>query len=101
MLLMPNRKKAATMIIASMKGAPKSSAHPDFVQRLGEDSNTGSYKTGEDDDKDADMGLESAMEEFLSAVEAKDAAGMARALKDFWTMLEDGEEPEADAPKED
>lgn len=40
----------------------------------------------EDDDSEGDMGLESAAEDVISAVKAGDAAALAEALKDFYSM---------------
>lgn len=94
MLLMPNRKKVASVIVAGMKrGGDKK---PDFVQKLGEESGTGDFKAPEPEDDDVDVGLEAAMDEFLSAVEAKDAKGMARALKSAVSMC-----AHEDAPAEE
>lgn len=72
MLLMPNKKKIATLIVSRIK-------KPDFVQKLGDESKTGSYDLPEKEEEG--MGLKAAMEDFLRAVEAKDARGMAEAFK--------------------
>ncbi len=83
MLLMPNKKKIATIILGGLK------KQPDYIQRLGEESETGSFKVPEDEDKS--MGLEAAMDELLSAIEAKDSKAMAQAFRDACSLAEDGE----------
>lgn len=85
MLLMPNKKKIASVIIAGIGGKKK----PDYVQKLGEESGTGEFKVPEPE-ADAD-GVEAAMEDFLRAVERKDAKAMARALKNALVMCESEE----------
>ena len=74
MLLLPHKKKMATIIVAGLK--PKK----DYVQAIGEESDTGSFKVPEGEA--GPTGLEAAMGSFLSAVEAKDTAAMAEALKE-------------------
>jgi hypothetical protein len=87
-LLMPNKKKIASVIVAGMK--PKE----DFVQKMGEENGTGSYKLPEKEDDGDSMGLESAMEAFLSAADKKDPKGMAKAFKNAMVLCEEGaEEP--------
>lgn len=86
MLLMPNKKKVASIIVASL-GHRRASEEP-HVQKLGEDSGTGEYKIPEPEDESA-MGLESAMEEFLRAADKKDARGMARAFRNALVLCDD------------
>ena len=88
MLLMPNKKKIATLIVSGLGGSKK----PDFVQKLGEESGTGEDKLPEAEEE-AD-GVEASMEDFLRAVERKDAKAMARALKNALVMC--GEESEVE-----
>ena len=88
MLLMPNKKKVASIIVASL-GKKK----PDHVQRLGDEAETGSYKTEREEDGES-HGLEAAMEDWLKAAERKDAKGMARAFKNALVLCEEHtEEP--------
>lgn len=89
MLLMPNKKKMASVIVATL-GKKK----PDHVQALGEESGTGEYKLPEDEGSDDMTALEACMDDFLKAVEAKDAKAMAAALK---SALVCAKEPEAEA----
>lgn len=92
MLLMPNKKKVAALIVSGLK-------KPAYVQKLGEESDTGSFKTkGDDEEDEAAMGPVAAMEALLKAIEVKDAKAMASALEDFVGMC--GEEPEADSGEE-
>lgn len=92
MLLLPNKKKAAAMIVASIgKGSKK----PDHVQALGEESSTGKYEVPEDEEGGA--GLEACMSDFLAAVEKKDPKGMASALKSAMVCMPSEEsEPKAE-----
>lgn len=84
MLLMPNKKKIATIIVSGLGGRKKD----DFVQGMGEENGTGEYKLPEEDSDDS-MGLEAAMDDFLRAVDKKDAAGMARAFKNAMVLCEE------------
>jgi hypothetical protein len=60
---------------------------------------TDEAKSVEGGESDVDMGLESAMEDFLKALEAKDASGMASALKDFNYLCEEKEEEGPSEPE--
>lgn len=86
MLLSPNRKKMATIIVSG-------ASSPDFVQKLGEESKTGEFELPKDE---ASLPVETAMEEFLDAVEKKDAKAMAKAFKNAMYICEGGE-PESEA----
>lgn len=78
MLLMPNKKKIATIIMAGIDGGKK----PDYVQRMGEESGTGGFAIKrEEKESGVSEGLEAAMEDLLAAINRKDARAMARAVK--------------------
>ncbi len=83
MLLMPNRKKVATIIVQGLK--PKA----DFIQELGTENGTGEYKMPENEG--SSMGLEAAMDDFLRAMDRKDAGGMARAFKNAMLLCDEAE----------
>jgi hypothetical protein len=85
MLLMPNKKKIATLIVASAK-------QPSYVQKLGEESKTGKFELPEDEMSMDAMGLEAAMEDLLKAFESKDAKAMAEAFKTAMELCGSGEE---------
>lgn len=92
---MPNRKKVASVIVAKLSGRPAASSES-HVQKMGEDSGTGSYVLPEDDD-DSGVPLEAAMDDFLRAVEKKDAAAMARAFRNAMVLCDmDGEGSETE-----
>ncbi len=88
MLLMPNRKKVATIIVSGLRGGDKK---PPFVQKMGEEGGGPEFKAPEAEEESAsdDMGLESAMEEFIAAVEKKDAIAAASAFRSAMTLCED------------
>ena len=88
MLLMPGKKKVATLIVASM--SPKK---PEYVQGMGEEGETGEYELPEGED-DKGMGLVSAAEAVMKAIKNDSAKDMARALKNFIYMCEEGEDME-------
>lgn len=88
MLLMPNKKKVASVIVASMT-KPK-----DFVQKLGDENGTGEYKVPEGEE--SYDSLEAAMDEFLKAAESKDAKAMAKAFRNAMVLC-DEQEPEGEA----
>lgn len=96
MLLNPDRKKMALMIIGSMK------KKPDFVQKLGEKSDTGSYKLPDEDmPTDASAGLEAAADDILRAVKSDDAKRLMEALKDFFYMCDDMPHEENESGEEE
>ncbi len=90
MLLMPARKRIASIIL----GGPK----PPFVQKMGDDSGTGEYSlpTGAPDEPEVSMELESAAEDILRAFEKKDAKALARAILDFDTISDAQESSEGE-----
>lgn len=83
MLLMPGKKKVATIIVAGM--SPKK---PDFVQKMGEEGDTGEYKVPEGEDESM-MGLVSAAESVMKAFKDGNAKNAAKALKNFIYMCEE------------
>lgn len=87
MLLLPNKKKMASVIVASM-----TKKKPDFVQSLGEESKTDGFKVPEDEEYGPDVGLEASMDTLIKAIKAGDAKGAVQAMKDF---LAQHSEPEA------
>lgn len=86
MLLSPNRKKVAALIVAGRK-------HPDYVQKLGEESGTGDFIAPDEED-DGNMGLESAMEELISALNDKNARRAAEAFRSAIELCDAGEDSE-------
>lgn len=94
MLLMPGKKKVATIIVAGM--SPKK---PDFVQKMGEEGDTGEYKVPEGE-SDSMMGLVTAAESVMKAFKDNNAKNAANALKNFIDMYEaccdDGMEGESE-----
>lgn len=88
MLLMPQKKKLATVIVGKM-------TTPDFVQKMGEESSTGGYNVPEEDDS---MVLEEIMGSFMRAIDRRDAKQAVQALKDFMELCgsEESGEPQAD-----
>lgn len=89
MLLLPNKKKAATIIVGAVK-------QPDFVQKLGEESSMKAKYELPDDDESGEMegmeaeglGLEAAMEELLAAIEKKDAKALAEAFQSAMALCD-------------
>ena len=78
MLLLPNKKKVASIIVASM--SPKK---PDYVQKMGEESDTGEYKLPEGDEDDSQMGLKTVAESIIKAVKEDKPEDFAKHLKHF------------------
>lgn len=89
MLLMPNKKKMASMIVAGL-GKKK----PDYVQGLGEESGTGEFKAPESEES-PDAGLEASMDALIMAVKDGNAKAAVKAFKELWTQCEAGE-PDAE-----
>jgi len=84
MLLSPGKKKMATIIVASM------GKKPDYVQNVGEESDTGEYKVPEGESSSMDdMGLVSAAESILKAVKDGKPKALAQAMKDFIYMCDE------------
>ena len=81
MLLLPNKKKVASLIVASM--SPKK---PDYVQKLGEESDTGEYKLPESDEDDSKMGLKTVAESIIKAVKEDKPEDVVKSLKQFIYM---------------
>jgi len=98
MLLDPQRKKIATLIVGKLKTAPKSGPKEDFVQALGESSDTGEFETPEDESM---VGLSSAMEDLAKALEAKDFTQAARVFSDAMYLCQDSKEPEGEGKAEE
>ncbi len=71
-----DKKKRVAMIVAKLSPAPKPEAAP------------------EEPDDSMQMGLEAAAEDVMAAVQAKDAKGVASALKSFIEMCKDYTEPD-------
>lgn len=99
MLLMPNKKKVASLIVNGMK-------QPDYVQKMGDDKETNPFPKfpdspdGTEGDDDG-MGMESAMDDFVSAFEKKDSKGMAKAFKYAHSIaMNKGDDDEDDAEED-
>lgn len=85
MLLMSPRRRIATIIV---DGASK----PEFVQSMGEESETGSFVLPEaEGEEEVTYELELAAKDVLAAFEKKDAKALARALCAF-SELHEGED---------
>lgn len=79
-MLMKDNKRSITTIISGL-GAPEQEAKPDNVEQ------------------DASIGLDTAAEEILKAVESKSPKALVEALKSFMEMC-DYEEADSDEAKE-
>lgn len=75
MLLKDDKKKVATMLVAKLK-------------KDGSDSMEEAPKNEMGDTMDSEMGLDSATEEVLMAIEKKDPAMLKAALRSFMEMCE-------------
>jgi hypothetical protein len=86
MMLMPNKKKAVTLIIGGMK--------PDFVQKMGDRSFAEGPKPAEEEETDYSLALKDASRKIISAIHEKDEASFADYMKEFIYMCQhDQEEP--------
>lgn len=74
MLMMPDKKKIATVIVKHSDDTPS------FVQKIGESSGV---------NEDNSIALESSAQELISAIAAKDAKRVAGVLKSFFEMVDD------------
>lgn len=81
MLLMPDKKKIATLIVAGAK--------PDFVQKFGEKSEDPEIDMDMAEDEESNEGLELAAVAVSKAVKADDAKKLVKALKAFIQMCDD------------
>jgi hypothetical protein len=83
--MIPDKKKAVSVIVAGIK--PKKSepkeegGSADFVDK-GDDEDEGGLP-------EVDPGLEAAADDVLAAIEGKDAATLAQALKDFFYLCQE------------
>ena len=84
MILAPQKKKLATLVVERM------GKKPGFVQKLGEESAPDGM--GEEAEMDDSVGLEACAEDIIKAMESKSTKALALALKDFFIMIND-EEP--------
>lgn len=82
MLLLPQKKKLATIVVEKLSNRPKS-------EGMETSPIEGSLANPMED---ASSGKEAAMVAFLSAVEAKDPKAMSQALEDHYLMCEDSED---------
>jgi hypothetical protein len=93
---MSNRKKAASLIAKSIQ------SRPDYVQKLGGEPGSSGKETDpfpkfpDTEGGEKGMGLESAMDDFLSAMDRKDSKGMAKAFKHAHMMALDDDSDEED-----
>jgi hypothetical protein len=85
MLMMPQKKKIATLIMGSKK--------PDFVQGLGDSSGDTKMVDPNEPEKDNSVALESAMQDFSQALKGEDVKAMVSA---FRSLLDIADEPEMD-----
>ena len=75
-MMSDNKKNRATLIIAKMSKKPKDSESEYEKPPMNE----------RDEPVDSSMGLQSAAEELLAAVESKDAKAVMSAMKSFYDM---------------
>ncbi len=88
MLIMPQKKKIASIFISKLSSQPSEGESKDFVQRMGEESDSDEYETPGEDYK---LAKESAASSIISALEAKDAKALAQALSEFISVCEASE----------
>lgn len=82
MMMLPQKKKIATLIVASLKGKPK------------EEGPSVEPVSNEEPAEDYSLGLESAVEALFSAFEQKDVKAGVSALRDFMEMCDHSSEEE-------
>lgn len=97
MLLLPQKKKIATIVMSKLM--PKETRESgDFIQRdVKSEPAEGSLANPEEENSPA---LESCMVAFLHGIERKSPSDMVSALKDFFYMC-DEEEEQGPSPLED
>ena len=82
MLLMPNKKKIASLIVSGSK--------PDYVQKMGEKGPDKPFDLSELEDDDMgeeySAGLEAAADKIASSIKKGDTANLVSSLKDFIEM---------------
>lgn len=83
MMMYPDKKKLATLILSSRKRGGMRSPMRSRREPMPED-----YNLVEDNEIDDMQGLEACMDEFMMAMQAEDAKGMAVALRDFIEMCD-------------
>lgn len=87
MFMSDQKKKPSTLIVASMKPSAPMEQAP---------------KNENGDETDSSIGLESAAQDVLSAIEAKDAKQLASAMKALVEMCDDdSSEASEDAPADE
>lgn len=84
MLLMPNKKKIATLIVSGMK--------PDFVQKMGEKSEEKPFDMPESEGEVGSIGLVSSAEKIMAAIKEGKPTQLVSALKEFYAMCEEKED---------
>ena len=82
-MLAPDRKKAVTLIIGSMK--------PDFVQRMGDASNNG-VRMPEESASDYSMAMEDCGRKIMSALERKDVKAFVNYMSELVYMCDEQED---------
>ncbi len=82
-MLFPDKKRAATTIIASMK--------PDYVESIG-DKHPFERKWESEKDEDYSTALEDAGKKVMAAIERKDVKGFVDYLKELLYLCEESEE---------
>ena len=88
MLMKDDKRKAVTMIMGKLKGE----THPDNLKPKESEYMDKAPTNEMGDEMDASIGLDSAAEEMMSAMESKDAKAFSAALKSFLQMCETSEE---------
>lgn len=97
MMMMP-KKASATMIVSKMIGKDGGGKDPMDMFSLKDAIHRGNDEM----DDDQDMMQESIMEDFIKAIEKKDAQGAAEALKNFIMVCDSDEgEPGEEGPEEE
>lgn len=100
-MLMFDKKKIATTIVAKMKDKDK----PDFVQKIGDKSYEAKEVDSSKPESDSMMGMLAAADDLIKAIHAKDAKAVHAALMNHYAMAEEtedqAEEEVADEPSLD
>lgn len=93
MLLMPNKKKIVSIVVAGMKDKKGGSEGPSsFVQKLGEDSGFEGKEVSDEPVSDNSYALEAAAKSLQSALKGDNAKGVVSALKNFFSLCEEEED---------
>lgn len=93
MIMAPQKKKLATIVIERM------GKKPSFVQSLGEESQPDGMESQEAEQDDS-IALETIAEDIIKAIKSDNVKELALCLKDFFVMVDDEEDMEEEASEE-